>query len=149
MARVRRSRDTTPGSTAHSISCTDEEHDRIRKRAAAADRSFSAYAVARALTVNLPGVATDADVAPRLVLDAPAQRELHAWMERAAKHVECWSEGLVERVELVWRATMLEMLARGRREEMYGLLEEVLGEARGREAGEGFEREAEARDWLP
>ena len=85
----------------------------------------------------------------RLVLDAQAQREVHEWMDHAAKHAERWSGGLVEKVELVWRATMLEMLGQGRGEEMRALLAQVLGEERGREAAERFEQDAQARDWLP
>ena len=136
MARVRRARGRGAGgaSTVHSFSCTDEEYGRIRERAAAHDRSASAYAVECALTVHLPAVAKDRDVARRLVLDARAQREVHGWMGHAARHAERWSEGLVEKVGLVLRATMLEMLAQGRREEMRALLAQVLGEERGRQA---------------
>ena len=110
---------------------------------------MSAYVVERGLTVVLPTVAEEASVDRRLVLDAQAQREVHQWLGHAAEHAERWSGGLVEKVELVWQATMLEMLGQGRGEEMRVLLVQVLGEARGREAAERFEQEAQARDWLP
>ena len=110
---------------------------------------MSAYAVQRALTVTLPSVAPEANVDRRLVLDTQAQREVHEWMGHAAKHAERWSKGLVERVELVWRATMLEMLGQGRGEEMRALLAQVLGEERGRQAAKRFEQDVQARAWLP
>ena len=149
MARVSRRPRAARGSTAHSFSCTDAELAQIGALAAAREQSVSAYAVQRALTVTLPSVAQEANVDRRLVLDAQAQREVHEWMGHAAKHAERWSQGLVERVELVWRATMLEMLGQGRGEEMRALLAQVLGEERGRQAAERFEQDAQARDWLP
>ena len=137
------------GATAHSFSCTDAELAEIGARARAREQSVSAYAVERGLTVTLPRVAREAEVDRRLVLDAQTQREVHEWMGHAAKHVERWSGDLVEKVELVWRATMLEMLGQGRGEEMRALLAQVLGEERGREVAERFEQDAQARDWLP
>ena len=137
------------GATAHSFSCTDAELAEIAARARACERSVSAYAVERGLTVMLPQVAREAEVDRRLVLDAQAQREVHEWMGHAARHAERWSGGLVEKVELVWRATMLEMLGQGRDEEMRALLAQVLGEERGQRVAERFEQDAQTRDWLP
>lgn len=148
MARVRRGRSAASASGVRSFSCADEEYAQIRDRAAAVTQSVSAYVVERALSVRLPGVVKEAGVARELVLDARAQRELHEWMGYAARHAARWSGGLAENVELVLRATMLEMLAQGRGDEMRMLLEQVLGEDRARQAAERFEHEAQDRDWL-
>ena len=71
----------TPTLVTHSISCTDEEWEQIRERAARAGKSMSDYLVERARSARL----SDAEAsrpAPRLTLDEADQRTLFESVER-------------------------------------------------------------------
>ena len=112
----------------------------MRERAGAAGLSISRYLVERALTVELP---RDGDgelrEPPRLVLSENEQREMH---DRIAHVFERMSTGAVEkdasllaqmndRVAVVARSAMLDLVRDGRTRQMVALLVEVFGEEDG------------------
>ena len=85
-AGERLGRSGAPRLTVHSISCTDEEWERIRIRAARVGQSMSRYLVECALSAPLPGAGVSGP-APRLVLDEAQQHTLYERVERIAKHL--------------------------------------------------------------
>lgn len=139
------------GKRAYSISCTDEDHEQIRARARRAGRSMADYLVERALTVSLSQPAAPPRASgPRLVLDARAQREMHAALgalSGRAKDAD-WLDELQAQVCLVLEATLLDMLWQGRREEMRSLLAHVLGEPRASVLAKRAEVQAQEQGWV-
>lgn len=130
----------SPATMVHSLSCTDAEWERVRERADAAGLSISRYLVERALTVELP---RDGDgelrEPPRLVLSEREQREMHDRIAHVFKRMSTGSAEkdrsvlaqMNERVALVARSAMVDLVRDGRTRDMVALLAEVFGEAEG------------------
>ena len=124
----------------HSLSSTDAEWERVRERADAAGLSISRYLVERALTVELP---RDGDgelrEPPRLVLSEREQRRMHDRIASVFERMSTGSGGkeasllaqMNERVALVARSAMLDLVRDGRTRDMAALLVEVFGEEEG------------------
>ena len=85
-AGERLGRSGAPRLSVHSISCTNEEWEQVRVRAARAGQSISRYLVKCALSAPLPGSGAS-EPSPRLVLDEAQQHTLYERVERIAKHL--------------------------------------------------------------
>lgn len=141
------SRRRSPATKVHSLSCTDAEWERVRERADAAGLSISRYLVGRALTVELPRDG-DGEVRepPRLVLSEREQREMHDRIAWVVARMSTGSPGedasllaqMNDRVALVARSAMLELVQDGRTREMVAVLAEVFGEEEGIRIAERF-----------
>lgn len=146
------SRRAGAGKTARSISCNDEDYEQIRAHARRAQQTISDYVVERGLTVNLSNpVGRPTRSGPRLVLDEEAQREIHAWLRRALGDApdSNWLSKLRQHVNIVLRATLIDMLWRGRRDEMRSLLTHVIGADRAARVAKNVETAAQEQGWAP
>ena len=116
----------------------------MRERAGAAGLSISRYLVERALTVELPR--SGAGAPPRPVLSEDEQREMHDRIAYVFERVSTDSAGkdgsllaqLKDRVSLVARSAMLDMVRDGRTRQVAALPVEVFGEKKGTRVAERF-----------
>ena len=112
----------------HSISCTDEEWEKIREGAARADKGASAWFTACALKVN----PLSAKTFP-LVLDETEQLNMVTAITRLAHGLPGSPESLSDlgdNVRHVLRARLRAMTHQGRSAEARAKLREVFGEER-------------------
>ena len=125
------SRRRRPGAKVYSLSCTDDEWERARRRAERRGMSISRYFVERGLDESIDG---ECEAPPRLVLNESEQRDLYETVMRIAERTVPPESGkpvltgfrnsLVFLVEL----TMRDMARGGREDELRALLAELFGE---------------------
>ena len=120
-----------PSPTAHSISCTDAEWERVRVLAGRRELSMSRYMVECGLNVD---PATEAPKPPRLTLDEAEQRRLHDTVVQIAERTAAAEseEAVLLRIRnalaLLVEARMREMVRDAREYELKGLLTDLFGE---------------------
>lgn len=120
-----------PPPTAHSISCTDAEWERVRVLAGRRGLSMSRYFVECGLNVD---PAMEAPKPPRLTLDEAEQRRLHDTVVQIAERTaEAESEEAVlirirNALAFLVEERMREMVRDAREYELKGLLTDLFGE---------------------
>ena len=120
-----------PPPRAHSISCTDDEWERVRVLAERRGLSMSRYFVECGLTVD---PSTEAPKPPRLVLDEAEQRRLHDSLVRIAERTAAADseEAVLMRIRnalaFLVEARMREMMRDAREYELKALLTDLFGE---------------------
>ena len=127
---------TSPGARSkkgatHTICCTDEEWELVRKGAARAGMSASAWWTECALTVDL---SPKGGKARALVLDARRQRGLADGVAELARGLDAADEEALSQfrddIRAMLEEPLREMVRQGRREKAMELLREVFGEER-------------------
>ena len=120
-----------PPPRAHSISCTDDEWERVRVLAERRGLSMSRYFVECGLTVD---PTTEAPKPPRLVLDEAEQRRLYDSLVRIAERTAAADseEEVLTRIRnalaFLVEARMREMMRDAREYELKALLTDLFGE---------------------
>ena len=120
-----------PPPRAHSISCTDDEWERVRVLAERRGLSMSRYFVECGLTVD---PSTEAPKPPRLVLDEAEQRRLLDSVVQVAEReaVADSEEAVLMRIRnalaFLVEARMREMMRDAREYELKALLTDLFGE---------------------
>ncbi len=115
----------------HTICCTDEEWELVRKGASQAGMSASAWWTDCALTVDL---SPKGERARPLVLDAERQRHLSNGAAELARGLDAADEEALSQfrddIRAMLEEPLREMVRQGRREKAMELLREVFGEER-------------------